>query len=74
VDDNPDPNALAPQTFLLTMADGTQRSLQVPATLGSPSNPLTVVQHADKLAFARSLALVPQVPVPDALSLLTGQA
>jgi len=74
VDDNPDPNALAPQTFALTMGDGTRRTLLVPATLGSPANPLTAAQHAEKLAFARSLALVRQAPPPSPLALLTGLA
>ena len=73
VDDNPDPNALAPQTFLIDMADGTRNTITVPATLGSPANPLTPAQHADKLAFARSLALVPQAGTPEPLAVLTGR-
>lgn len=66
VDDNPDPNALAPQRFEL---DG--RLVEVPATFGSPANPLSPEWHAGKLAFARSLAAVP-APVMDPLSMLCG--
>jgi 2-methylcitrate dehydratase PrpD len=72
VDDNPDPNALSPQTFIVDMADGTRQTITVPATLGSPINPLTPAQHADKLAFARSLSLVPASPQPP-LAGLTGR-
>ena len=72
VDDNPDPNALAPQTFLLTLADGAAQTIKVPATLGSPANPLTPAQHEDKLAFARSLALTVEQGSP--LAILTGRA
>jgi len=70
VDDNPDPNALAPQTFILALADGSKRTIVVPATLGSPANPLSPAQHGDKLAFARSLALVADEDAP--LVMLTG--
>jgi 2-methylcitrate dehydratase PrpD len=73
VDANPDPNALGPQTFLLTMADGTTKEHIVPATLGSPANPLTPAQHAEKLAFARSLALAPPATILPPLHRLTGQ-
>lgn len=72
VDDNPDPNALSPQTFIIDRADGTRQTLTVPATLGSPINPLTPAQHADKLAFARSLSLVPATP-QSPLAGLTGR-
>jgi 2-methylcitrate dehydratase PrpD len=66
VDDNPDPNALAPQRFEL---DG--RMVDVPSTFGSPANPLSPEWHAGKLGFARSLAAVP-APVMDPLSMLCG--
>jgi 2-methylcitrate dehydratase PrpD len=66
VDDNPDPNALAPQRFEL---DG--RIVDVPATFGSPANPLSPEWHAGKLAFARSLAVV-EAPIMDPLSMLCG--
>lgn len=51
VDDNPDPNALFPQTLI---ADG--REIAIPHTLGSPAAPLTPVQVAAKRALARELA------------------
>jgi 2-methylcitrate dehydratase PrpD len=66
VDDNPDPNALAPQRFEL---DG--RVVDVPSTFGSPANPLSPEWHAGKLSFARSLAAV-DAPVLDPLSMLCG--
>ena len=63
IDDNPDPNALSPQRFSLTLASGKTRVIATPATLGSPTNPLSRPAHAAKLAFARSLARV--APVTD---------
>ena len=58
VDDNVDPNALSPQRFVLTLANGKTRVIDTPATLGSPTNPMSRPAHAAKLAFARSLARV----------------
>jgi 2-methylcitrate dehydratase PrpD len=72
VDGNPDPNALGPQRFDLTLADGSRRSIAVPATFGSPANPLSPQWHAEKLKFARSLALV-ETPPFDPLVLLRGR-
>lgn len=51
VDDNPDPNALAPQRF--EMDDDVVR---VPAAAGSPAAPLSPDRQAAKQAFALSLA------------------
>ena len=62
-DGNPNPNALGPQRFVLTLAKGRTRVITTPATLGSPTNPLSRPAHAAKLAFARSLARV--MPVTD---------
>ncbi|WP_439534749.1 MmgE/PrpD family protein [Polymorphobacter sp.] len=73
VDDNPDPNALGPQTFTLTLPNGESRTLVVPATLGSPANPLTPEGHGEKLAFARSLAIDPPATILPPLQRLTGQ-
>ncbi len=73
IDGNPDPNALGPQRFVLTHADGSRREIVTPATFGSPANPLSPEWHAGKLAFARSLAVVPVVP-GDPLALLCGTA
>jgi 2-methylcitrate dehydratase PrpD len=58
IDDNPDLNALAPQHFTLTMADGSRRSIAVPAALGSPDSPLMPAALAAKHEFALSLAVV----------------
>lgn len=57
-DGNADPNALSPQRFVLTLASGKTRVIATPATLGSPTNPMSRPAHAAKLAFARSLARV----------------
>ena len=73
VDDNPDPNALGPQRFVLAHADGNRREIITPATFGSPANPLSPAWHAGKLAFARSLAVIPVV-AGDPLALLCGTA
>ena len=73
VDGNPDPNALGPQRFELTMADGSVRTIVTKATFGSPANPLSPEWHAEKLRFARSLAQAETPPV-DPLFLLCGRA
>lgn len=72
VDGNPDLNALGPQRFRITLADGSVRDVLVPATLGSPANPLTAAAHDDKLAFAASLAAVPGTVDADPLTALSG--
>ena len=72
VDGNPDPNALGPQRFELAMADASVRSLSTPVTFGSPANPVSPEWHAEKLRFARSLALV-DTPPQDPLVLLCGR-
>jgi 2-methylcitrate dehydratase PrpD len=71
VDGNSDPNALGPQCFVLTHADGRQQEITTAAAFGSPANPLSPAWHAGKLAFARSLAAVP-APPGDPLRLLCG--
>ena len=53
IDDNPDPNALAPQTVVIRLRDGREHRIDVPDTLGSPERPLTRAQHLDK--FRRCL-------------------
>lgn len=73
VDGNLDPNALGPQRFVLAAADGRRCEIVTPATFGSPANPLSPAWHAGKLAFARSLAVVP-VAAGDPLALLCGTA
>lgn len=66
VDGNPDLNALSPQHIVV---DG--ESIVVPATLGSPSTPLSAAQQAAKEVLALSLAACP-APF-DPLALLTGK-
>ncbi|WP_089717224.1 MmgE/PrpD family protein [Candidatus Entotheonella palauensis] len=53
IDDNPDPNALAPQTVVIRLRDGGEHRIDVPHTLGSPERPLTRAQHLEK--FRRCL-------------------
>ena len=48
INDNPDPNALGPQTVITRLRDGREHVVDVPATLGSPERPLTRAQHLDK--------------------------
>lgn len=71
VDDNPDPNALAPQSFELHFANGTEQRLTVTETPGAPGN-----LPPDLLAAKRALALE-LAPRPDqilqAIQRLTGQ-
>lgn len=50
VDDNPDPNALGPQSVTITLKDGTELSQFVDAPLGSPGFPLSAEQRVDKIA------------------------
>jgi 2-methylcitrate dehydratase PrpD len=72
VDDNPDLNALVPQVVTVTTSAGAQ-AIEVPATLGSPANPLSPAALADKHDFAFSLAAV-RMPASDPLALLSGTA
>lgn len=50
VDDNPDPNALGPQSVTIALKDGTELSQFVDAPLGSPGFPLSAEQRVDKIA------------------------
>lgn len=71
IDDNPDPNALAPQAFRVTVADEV-REFAVAATLGSPANPLSPDALAAKHGFAWSLAHKALRLAPDPLTTLSG--
>ncbi len=72
IDDlNPDPNALSPQRFVVTLTDGSRIERSVPATLGHPAAPLTSAQAGAKRSFALSLAAVP-TDLTDPLTMLTG--
>ena len=55
-DGNDDPNALFPQSMTVTLSDGSREVYEIPATLGSPDNPLNEAQAARRLALARELA------------------
>jgi 2-methylcitrate dehydratase PrpD len=49
-----DPNALAPQTLTLTMANGDEHSIEMPAVLGHPERPLS--PEARRAKFDRCCA------------------
>jgi aconitate decarboxylase len=51
-DENPDPNAFDPQEARVYLRDGSRLSVQVPASLGSPSYPMTPEQVEDKFRAA----------------------
>jgi 2-methylcitrate dehydratase PrpD len=55
-DGNPDPNAMAPQRVEVSLASGEKRSIAIPATLGSPGQPLSVAEAAAKYDLCRALA------------------
>jgi 2-methylcitrate dehydratase PrpD len=57
-DDNPNPNALAPQRIVVHRTDGTTIEQQVPNTLGHPAAPMTVAQVDAKRDLCRELATV----------------
>jgi 2-methylcitrate dehydratase PrpD len=59
VDDNPDPNALSPQTLRITTASGAVLERAVPHTLGSPAAPLSPEQTKAKLDLAAAVAPCP---------------
>ncbi len=48
IDDNPDPNAMAPQEVIATLISGAELRVAVPHAIGSPANPLTREQHLNK--------------------------
>lgn len=56
IDKNPDLNALAPQHVSIERSDGHVISEAVPATLGSPANPLTEAELKQKFLLAASLS------------------
>ena len=56
-DGNPDPNAMAPQRLVVVAGDGSRHEIMIPATLGSPENPLDEDQAVAKYDLARTVAL-----------------
>lgn len=67
-DDNPDPNALAPQTVIIHLRNGTTHRWSHPTMLANPARPLTREQHLAK--FRRCLAFSAE-PLEEADRLLT---
>lgn len=59
-DASPDPNALAPQTVVIKLADGKVFQEQITSLFGSPKMPMTDRQHADKIAHCCEFAGYPQ--------------
>ena len=55
VDDNPDPNALAPQTIELELKDGRKFKRHIGAPLGSPGNALSAGAQLQKAQFCFEL-------------------
>ena len=47
-DDNPDPNAMNPQRFTLTLRDGSRHQLRLDHVLGHPKAPLSAAENVDK--------------------------
>lgn len=46
--DNPDQNALDPQTITVRLRDGTEHAIHLPHVYGHPANPLTDAANAEK--------------------------
>lgn len=65
-DSNPNPNAFDPQTIIVKLKDGTEHSITLPASLGSPSKPMSQNQLAEK--FARNLDAAGKSEVHDQLT------
>ena len=63
LDDNPDQNALVPQWFKVTLADGTAHEITLPAVYGHPDAPLSDAENVAK--FRRCVAHA-RAPMPEA--------
>jgi 2-methylcitrate dehydratase PrpD len=59
IDDNPDPNALAPQRVIARLKNGGAYTVDVLNTLGSPQRPLTQEQSLDKFRRCLSYGIRP---------------
>ena len=59
LDDNPDPNALAPQALRVRLHDGGVHEIALPEVLGSPERPLSARQHREKFFAALASARYP---------------
>ncbi len=56
LDDNPDPNALAPQQLVITLTNGSRIERIITDNLGSPDAPMSADQAAAKYDLCRTLA------------------
>lgn len=56
LNDNPDPNALAPQQLGITLVDGTVLTREITGNPGSPDVPMSAAQAAVKYELCRALA------------------
>lgn len=59
VNDNPDVNALSPQSVSVTLTDGGVFEEYVPVLLGHPDNPMTEAQHRAKFMDSAAAAARP---------------
>ena len=62
VDDNPDPNALAPQQVTVRLTDGTRLAWRCETMLANPQRPLTRDQHIAKFRRCLTLSAAPLPP------------
>jgi 2-methylcitrate dehydratase PrpD len=58
-DDNPDVNALWPQTFLLQLSDGRSWARVIETPIGHPENPLSTERHLTKFRRCWALSRMP---------------
>lgn len=61
-DDNPDPNALDPQWFAVTLADGTRHEMRLDHVWGHPEAPLTEEENRAKFRRCTGWARLPMPP------------
>lgn len=66
VDDNPNPNALSPQSLLVRLKDGQTIQTDIAAMLASPTRPLNKEQCRDKFMQCCALSVAP-IPNPERL-------
>ncbi|MEM8854008.1 MAG: MmgE/PrpD family protein [Pseudomonadota bacterium] len=59
LDDNPDPNALDPQHFTLTLKDGRVEEIHLPCMFGHPDAPLSAQDNEDKFRLCMAASAVP---------------
>lgn len=62
LDGNPDPNALDPQSFAVTLKDGSEHAITLEHVLGHPENALTHQQNEDKFRRCATYGQAPLTP------------